>query len=97
MKRTDLKNCDIVVCDYSWFGRPTVYYVVIGEYMISFDGDVNCGERPMGWYYTHETGSNDNELPMECVKVYRPKHITHTFNGDFDNEEYYECIYEKID
>ena len=61
------------------YGRPTVYYVVIGEYMISFDGDVNCGERPMGWYYTHETGSNDNELPMECVKVYRPKHITHTF------------------
>ena len=92
MKKSELRNCDIVVCDYSWLGRPTVYYVVIGDVMVSFNGDVNCGDRPMGWYEV-----NDDELPMDCVKVYRPKHITNTFNGDFENEDIYECIYEKVD
>lgn len=88
MKRTDLRNCDIVVCDYTWMGRPVVYYVVIGEIMVSFNGDVNCGDRPQGFYFI-----NDDELPMECVKVYRPKHFTNTFNADFENEDVYECIY----
>jgi hypothetical protein len=90
MKRTELKNCDIVVCDYRMLGRPVVYYVVMGEVMVSFKGDVNCGKRPQGWYQV-----NEDELPMDCVKVYRPKHITNTFNGDFENTDIYECIYSK--
>ena len=97
MKRNELRVGDIVVCDYSWLGRPTVYYVVLGEttignIMVSFDGDVNCGDRPSGWYPI-----NDNNLPSECIRVYRPTWIGNTFNGDFDNEEHYECLYRKDD
>ncbi len=84
-----LRDCDIVVCDYSSYGRPIVYYVVIGDKMISFDGDVNCGSRPRG-YHTVES-----ELPMDCVRVYRPKHISNTFNGNFGDDRLYDCIYSK--
>ena len=38
-----LQDCDIVICDYSIFGRGVIHYVVIGDKMISFDGDVNGG------------------------------------------------------
>ena len=82
-----LKDCDIVICDYTFCGRPVVYYVVIGDKMISFSGDVNMGSSPRG-YHTIES-----ELPMECVRVYRPKHVTDTFNGNFGDERFYECIY----
>lgn len=84
-----LKDCDIVICDYTSCGRSVVYYVVIGDKMISFDGDVNMGSRPCG-YRTVES-----ELPTECVRVYRPKHITDTFNGSFGDERFYECIYSR--
>ena len=30
-----LKDCDIVICDSSWMGRGVVYYVVIGDKMVS--------------------------------------------------------------
>ena len=86
-----LRDCDIVVCDYTGIGRPVVKYVVIGDKMISFSGDVNMGSRPRGWM---EVGT---ELPMDCVRVYRPKHISNTFNGDFENSDLYECIYFKVD
>ena len=36
-----LQDCDIVICDYSIFGRGVIHYVVIGDKMISFDGDVS--------------------------------------------------------
>ena len=84
-----LQDCDIVVCDYSLCGRGVVYYVVIGDKMISFDGDVNGGSRPRG-YNTVEP-----ELPAACVRVYRPKHVTDTFNGSYEDERFYECIYSK--
>lgn len=84
-----LKDCDIVVCDSSWLGRGVVYYVVIGDKMVSFDGDVNMGSRPRGWM---EVGT---ELPMDCVRVYRPKHISNTFNGNFGDDRLYDCIYSK--
>lgn len=90
MKRTELRTGDIVVCDYSWLGRPIVHYVVMGEIMVSFNGDVNGGERPQGWYPV-----DGNDLPSDVVSVYRPKHITNTFNGDFNNKSIYECIYNK--
>lgn len=86
-----LRDCDIVICDYSWLGRGIVRYVVIGDKMISFDGDVNMGSRPRGYHTVR------SELPMECVKVYRPTHVTHTFNGNFEDEKFYECIYSKED
>ena len=84
-----LQDCDIVICDYSIFGRGVIHYVVIGDKMISFNGDVNMGSRPRG-YNTVEA-----ELPATCVKVYRPKHVTDTFNGSFEDERIYECIYSK--
>ena len=86
-----LRDCDIVVCDYTGIGRPVVKYVVIGDKMISFDGDVNMGSRPRGWM---EVGT---ELPMDCVRVYRPKHISNTFNGNLDDNRIYDCIYFKVD
>jgi hypothetical protein len=90
MKRNELQVGDIVICDYSWLGRPMVYYVVLGQVMVSFKGDVNCGNRPAGWCEI-----NDDQLPFETVKVYRPKWFGDTFNGDFENESLYECIYSK--
>jgi hypothetical protein len=84
-----LRDCDIVVCDSSWLGRGVVYYVVIGDKMVSFDGDVNMGSRPRGYQCV------GSELPMDCVRVYRPKHISNTFNGDFENPDLYDCIYSK--
>lgn len=86
----ELKDRDILICDYGWIGRPVVCYVVIGNVAVSFKGDVNCGSRPQGWYQV-----NDDELPMECVAIYRAKWCTDTFNGDFENEEIYDCIYRK--
>ena len=85
----ELKDCDIVICDNRWMGRGVVYYVVIGDKMVSFNGDVNNGPCPKGWL---EVGP---ELPMDCVRVYRPKHITNTFNGTFGDERLYECLYKK--
>ena len=84
-----LQDCDIVVCDYSLFGRGVIHYVVIGDKMISFDGDVNMGSRPRGYNTVEE------ELPAACVRVYRPKHVTDTFNGSYEDERIYECIYAK--
>ena len=84
-----LKVCDIVICDSSWIGRGVVYYVVIGDKMVSFDGDVNMGSRPRGWMEV------STELPMDCVRVYRPKHISNTFNGSYGDERLYDCIYSK--
>lgn len=84
-----LQDCDIVICDYSIFGRGVIYYVVIGDKMISFDGDVNMGSRPRG-YNTVEA-----ELPAACVRVYRPKHVADTFNGSYGDERLYDCIYAK--
>jgi hypothetical protein len=84
-----LKDCDIVICDFSWQGRGVVYYVVIGDKMVSFNGDVNNGPCPKGWMEV------ETELPMDCVRVYRPKHISDTFNGTFGDERLYECIYKK--
>lgn len=94
MKRTDLRNGDILVVDYRPIGRPVVYYVVMGDVAVSFKGDVNCGSRPMGWY---DKMDKDIDLPDETIAVYRPKHITNTFNGDFDNEGIYECLWRKED
>ena len=84
-----LQDCDIVICDYSIFGRGVIHYVVIGDKMISFNGDVNMGSRPRG-YNTVEA-----KLPATCVRVYRPKHVTDTFNGSYDDERFYECIYSR--
>ena len=84
-----LRDCDIVICDSSWLGRGVVKYVVIGDKMISFDGDVNMGSRPRGYQCV------GSELPMDCVRVYRPKHISNTFNGTFGDERLYDCIYSK--
>ncbi len=84
-----LQDCDIVICDNSQIGRPTVYYVVIGDKMVSFDGDVNMGSRPRGYQCV------GSELPMGCVRVYRPKHISNTFNGSYGDERIYDCIYSK--
>jgi hypothetical protein len=70
-------------------GRGVVYYVVIGDKMVSFDGDVNMGSRPRGWMEV------STELPMDCVRVYRPKHISNTFNGSYGDERLYDCIYSK--
>ena len=84
-----LQDCDIVICDSSWLGRGVVKYVVIGDKMISFDGDVNMGSRPRGYQCV------GSELPMDCVRVYRPKHICNTFNGTFGDESIYDCIYSK--
>lgn len=86
-----LQDCDIVVCDNSQIGRPTVYYVVIGDKMVSFKGDVNNGPNPRGWMEFN----SQRELPYECVRVYRPKHISNTFNGTFGDERIYDCIYSK--
>ena len=87
----ELRDCDIVVCDNSWIGRPTVYYVVIGDKMVSFKGDVNNGPCPKGWMELN----SKRELPIDCVRVYRPKHICNTFNGNFEDTNIYECIYQK--
>lgn len=89
MKFTELKDGDILEADYGWLGRPAVYYVVVGNVAVSFKGDVNGGDRPMGWY------QKEGGLPMETTAVYRAKHVTNTFNGDFDNEEIYDCLWRK--
>ena len=85
----ELRDCDIVVCDYRWWGRGVVHYVVIGDKMVSFKGDVNSGPRPKGWI---EVGP---ELPPDCVGVYRPKHFTNTFHGNLEDERVYDCLYSK--
>ena len=86
---TILQDCDIVVCDYSILGRGVVYYVVIGDKMVSFDGDVNGGSRPRGYNTVEE------ELPAACVRVYRPKYVTDTFNGSYEDKRFYKCIYSR--
>jgi hypothetical protein len=94
MKLGELKNFDIVVVETRWLGRPTVYYVVIGDKMVSCKGDVNgTGDsRPAGWY---DRTNLEDDLPYGTIKVYRPKWFGDTFNGDFENESLYDCIYSR--
>lgn len=96
MKRNELKRGDILVVDHSdvlgW--RPTCYYVVMGDIAVCFKGDVNFGNRPMGWL---DRIDEDDDLPMGAIAVYRPTHITYTFNGDFENPKYYTCVWRAED
>ena len=80
-----LKDCDIVICNSNRPGRCVIYYVVICDNMVSFgDGRQYGGSRKVG-----------SELPTDCVRVYRPKHISNTFNGSFVDEKLYDCLYAK--
>ena len=103
MKNSDLKTGDIIVVDHSWCPtgvidstRPIVSYVVMENYngckvAVAFNGDCNCGSRPMGWYNLESP-----DLPLDTIGVFRAKHLTHTFNGDYNNSDIYECIYKAL-
>ena len=88
MKTSELRTGDILRVDYSDFGRPVVYYVVMNGIAVSFRGDVNCGNRPSGWLDLKTI-----DICEYCDAVYRAKHCGDIFNGDFDNERIYDCIW----
>lgn len=107
-KIKDLKAFDIIVCDYSPMGRSSdVRYVVVfnddGEKVaVSFKSNCNDGIKPEGWYRLYDFDSSDDrvmwnigDLDIYVTAVYRPLHFTHTFNGELNNEEYYQQIWKR--
>lgn len=81
MRREDLELGDIMVVETAWLGRPTVHYVLTEvkgkRYFCSFYGDVNCGDKPAGWY------NAEGELPDGCILVARPTHPNNVFSRDY--------------
>lgn len=109
-KLSELKVFDIIVCDYSWFGRSSDvrYVVLINEHgdkvAVSFHSNCNDGIKPQGWYSLENEELNENNewVLTDClieskitdaVAVYRPLHFSNTFNGELNNESYYELIW----
>lgn len=81
MRREELELGDIVVVETAWLGRPTVHYVLTEvkgkRCFCSFYGDVNCGDKPAGWYEA------EGELPDGCILVARPTHPHNAFSRDY--------------
>lgn len=105
MKREDLQIGDIVVVETSWFDRPTVHYVVTEvnntRYLVSFYGDVNCGDRPAGFY-----DLDGGDLPHGTILVARPTHPHWAFGRNYFYQEeymnetprpYFEILYKRED
>lgn len=100
MKLSELHLGDIIVIDYSWFGRPTIHYVVTevkGERLLcAFHGDINHGDRPRGWLEI-----NDSNIPDGTILVARPNHPYVAFSREYfkkdicDKEPPFEILYVK--
>lgn len=101
MKREELKIGDIIVVECAWLGRPTVHYVlteVKGQRVFcSFFGDVNCGDRPAGWYEA------EGDIKDEIILVARPNRPQVAFSRNYFHKPSYsdmpdfEILYKRED
>lgn len=101
LKRDDLRVGDIVVVETAWLGRPTVHYIMTelnGQRILcAFHGDVNCGERPSGWYEAK------GELPSGTILVARPTHPYNVFSREYfkkdswNDNPWFEILYKRDD